>query len=89
MNYGDDPSQFADLRRPNKKSRGTVVLLHGGAWQAAYGVSELQPLAERLTTLGFFTWNVEYRRIGGGGGVPNTPPTTTRSSTRTRRRSRQ
>jgi len=48
------------------------VLLHGGAWEAAYGVTELQPLAERLTTLGFVTWNVEYRRVGNGGGVPNT-----------------
>ena len=72
MSYGDDPSQFAELRRPGKKPRGTVVLLHGGAWQAAYGVSELEHLAERLNTLGFFTWNVEYRRVGNGGGVPNT-----------------
>ena len=48
------------------------MLLHGGAWQAMYGVSELDPLAERLTALGFVTWNVEYRRIGEGGGVPNT-----------------
>ena len=70
--YGDDPSQFAELRRPGKKPKGTVVLLHGGAWQAAYGVSEVEHLAERLNTLGFFTWNVEYRRVGNGGGVPNT-----------------
>ena len=34
--------------------------------------TELDPLAERLTALGFITWNVEYRRIGEGGGVPNT-----------------
>ena len=72
VTYGDDPSQFADLRRPGRTPRGTVVLLHGGAWQPEYGVSELEPLAERLTALGFITWNVEYRRIGDGGGVPNT-----------------
>jgi acetyl esterase/lipase len=72
VTYGDDPSQYADLRRPDRLSKGTVVLLHGGAWQSAYGVTELQPLAERLTTLGFVTWNVEYRRVGSGGGVPNT-----------------
>jgi acetyl esterase/lipase len=70
--YGEHPSQFADLRRPDKDARGTVVLLHGGGWQSEYGVSELQPLAERLTALGYLTWNVEYRSIGSGGGVPNT-----------------
>ena len=52
--------------------KGTVVLLHGGDWQATYGVTELEPLADRLTALGFVTWNVEYRRVGDGGGVPNT-----------------
>jgi acetyl esterase/lipase len=72
ITYGDDPSQFADLRTPDKKSRGTVVLLHGGAWLPEYGVSELERLADRLTELGFVTWNVEYRRVGIGGGVPNT-----------------
>jgi len=72
VRYGDDPSQFAELRRPGKTPRGTVVLLHGGAWQAAYGASELEHLAERLNTLGYYTWNVEYRRIGSGGGVPST-----------------
>ncbi len=72
VTYGEDPSQFADLRQPGGKPKGTVVILHGGAWQAMYGVSELDPLAEKLTALGFITWNVEYRRIGEGGGVPNT-----------------
>ena len=72
MTYGEDPSQFAELRIPAEDSKGTVVLLHGGAWLPEYGVSELERLADRLTELGFVTWNVEYRRIGVGGGVPNT-----------------
>ncbi len=72
MTYGEDPSQFAELRMPAEDSKGTVVLLHGGAWLREYGVSELERLADRLTELGFVTWNVEYRRIGIGGGVPNT-----------------
>ena len=72
MTYGEDPSQFAELRMPAEDSKGTVVLLHGGAWLREYGVSELERLADRLTALGFVTWNVEYRRIGIGGGVPNT-----------------
>jgi len=72
VSYGEDPSQFAELRMPAEDPKGTVVLLHGGAWQPEYGVSELERLADRLTELGFLTWNVEYRRIGAGGGVPNT-----------------
>jgi acetyl esterase/lipase len=72
VTYGEDPSQFAELRTPAEDSKGTVVLLHGGAWLREYGVSELERLADRLTELGFVTWNVEYRRIGIGGGVPNT-----------------
>ncbi len=72
VNYGEDPSQFAQLRMPAGDSKGTVALLHGGAWLREYGVSELALLAARLTELGFVTWNVEYRRMGIGGGVPNT-----------------
>ena len=53
-------------------SRGTVVLVHGGYWQASYGADLMVPLAERWTSLGFATWNLEYRRVGTGGGVPST-----------------
>jgi acetyl esterase/lipase len=72
VTYGEDPSQFAELRMPTEDSKGTVVLLHGGAWLREYGVSELERFADRLTERGFVTWNVEYRRVGIGGGVPNT-----------------
>lgn len=72
VRYGEDPSQFADLRVPEGASLGTVVLLHGGSWLAEVDLTELDPLAERLTSLGFLTWNLEYRRVGGGGGVPAT-----------------
>jgi acetyl esterase/lipase len=72
VTYGDDPSQFADLRMPGGDSVGTVVLLHGGSWLSQYGVDELEPLAEALTSSGHATWNLEYRRVGNGGGVPAT-----------------
>jgi acetyl esterase/lipase len=72
VTYGEDPSQFADLRVPDGDARGTVVLLHGGSWVAEIGLTELDPLAERLTALGLVTWNLEYRRVGNGGGVPAT-----------------
>lgn len=72
VRYGDHPSQFADLRRPTGPSRGTVVLLHGGYWGSAYGLDLMEPLASRLSSMGFTTWNVEYRRVGDGGGFPET-----------------
>jgi acetyl esterase/lipase len=49
-----------------------VVLLHGGYWLPGYGLDLMVPLADRLTSLGHATWNVEYRRTGAGGGVPDT-----------------
>lgn len=72
VDYGADPSQLLDLRRPSGSARGTVVLLHGGYWQPAYGLDQLDGLAELLTGQGWVTANVEYRRTGAGGGVPET-----------------
>jgi len=49
------------------------VLLHGGYYQVRYGADYFVPLAEALTTAGFATWNVEYRRLGeDGAGYPGT-----------------
>ena len=76
--YGSDPSQYAELTRPGGKSRGVVVVLHGGFWKAAYDASLGRPLAADLVARGWTAYNVEYRRIGpgpvpgGGGGVPET-----------------
>lgn len=72
VSYGRDPSQVVDVRRPGAAARGTVVLLHGGYWLPEYGLDQLDPLAERLTSLGWVSANVEYRRTGAGGGVPAT-----------------
>lgn len=73
VRYGDDHEvQRADLRLPTGDSRGTVVLLHGGYWRPPYAADLMEPLAVRLTALGWATWNVEYRLTGAGGGFPNT-----------------
>jgi acetyl esterase/lipase len=72
VRYGRDDQQHADLRRPRGSSRGTVVLVHGGYWQAGYGSDLMVPLAHSFTALGYATWNVEYRRVGSGGGFPET-----------------
>ena len=78
FDYGDDPSQFAELTLPSGDPRGVVVVIHGGFWLAQYGVDLGRPLAESLAEQGWAAWNIEYRRIGapgepgGGGGVPQT-----------------
>lgn len=72
IGYGDDPSQWVDLRTPSGASRGLVVVLHGGFWKAQYGADYGDPLAEDLAGRGWTTANVEYRRVGDGGGFPET-----------------
>ncbi|MDR7252016.1 acetyl esterase/lipase [Nocardioides sp. BE266] len=72
ITYGDDPSQFVELYRPQGASRGVVVVIHGGFWKAAYDYTLGQPLAASLAERGWTAWNIEYRRVGNGGGTPET-----------------
>lgn len=71
--YGSDKSQFGELHRPATASHaGTVVIIHGGFWQAQYGLELGRPLAADLVARGYTCWNLEYRRVGDGGGWPTT-----------------
>jgi acetyl esterase/lipase len=70
--YGDDPSQFGELSLPSGAPKGTVVVIHGGFWKAAYDLSLGRPLARSLVAHGWAAWNIEYRRVGNGGGDPAT-----------------
>ena len=70
--YGDDPSQFGELSLPSGTPKGTVVVIHGGFWKAAYDLSLGRPLAASLVEHGWAAWNIEYRRVGNGGGDPQT-----------------
>ncbi len=72
VRYGSDPSQWADLHRPEGTPRGVVVVVHGGFWRAAYDATLGTPLADALAGEGWAAWNLEYRRVGNGGGVPAT-----------------
>jgi acetyl esterase/lipase len=72
IEYGDDPSQFVELTRPEGEPRGVVVVIHGGFWRAAYDLELGRPLAADLARRGWAALNVEYRRVGNGGGVPET-----------------
>lgn len=70
--YGDDPQQRFELSRPGGRSRGVVVVIHGGFWQAQYDLSLGRPLAASLARQGWTAANLEYRRLGNGGGWPAT-----------------
>ena len=72
ITYGDDPSQYVELYRPQGPSRGVVVVIHGGFWKSGYDLTLGQPLALSLADEGWTAWNIEYRRVGNGGGTPQT-----------------
>ncbi|WP_330458977.1 alpha/beta hydrolase [Streptomyces sp. NBC_00820] len=67
--YGDHPDQVIDFyapRTPDAPAASTplVVVLHGGAWRAAYDRRHITPFADYLARKGFAVANVEYRRGG-------------------------
>jgi acetyl esterase/lipase len=73
--YGDDPSQFAELRLPSGAGpHPVVVLVHGGCWKAEYAtLRDLAAMGDALKAEGIASWNVEYRRLGQpGSGWPGT-----------------
>ena len=74
--YGTDHAQWGELHRPDGRSRGVVVVVHGGFWRARYDATLGTPLAVDLAARGLTAWNLEYRRVGegagGGGGWPAT-----------------
>jgi acetyl esterase/lipase len=73
VSYGDPETQYVELRQPAAaRSRGVVVVIHGGFWKAEYGADLGRPLAVDLAERGWTTLNIEYRRVGNGGGVPET-----------------
>jgi acetyl esterase/lipase len=73
--YGEDSSQYGELRVPTGRGpHPVVVLIHGGCFKAAYATArDLGPMGDALKADGIATWNVEYRRLGQpGGGWPGT-----------------
>ena len=73
--YGEDSSQYGELRVPTGSGpHPVVVLIHGGCFKAAYATArDLAPMGDALKDGGIATWNVEYRRLGQpGSGWPGT-----------------
>lgn len=67
VHYGPHDDNVGDLRRGGGD---LVVLVHGGLWRHRFERDTVESLAVDLTSRGFDTWNIEYRRLGGGGGWP-------------------
>jgi len=72
IEYGDHPAQHVEHWPPSGRSKGVVVVIHGGFWKAAYELDLGRPLAASLAENGWTAWNIEYRRVGDGGGLPET-----------------
>lgn len=73
ISYGaGSPDQHCLLRLPKGPVRGTAVLVHGGGWTQDSRADQLDPMSMALAAIGYATWNVEYRRVGGSGGWPMT-----------------
>jgi acetyl esterase/lipase len=71
--YGGHESQFADLYLPmGEPPFAVVVFIHGGCWQAEYGLEPVGGLCRHLTQNNLAAYNIEYRRIGNDGGYPHT-----------------
>lgn len=72
--YGPDPAQVYDVRLPSGTARGaTVVVVHGGFWQAEFDRAHAASEAQAFADDGFHVAVLEYRRVGmPGGGWPGT-----------------
>lgn len=73
IRYGPHRENVGDLRVPPAEAAGLVVLAHGGLWREEFERDTTETLAVDLTTRGYATWNIEYRRDGVGGGWPGSP----------------
>jgi len=71
LNYGPDANQFMDMRTPAGKAKPhpLVINIHGGFWRAKYNLEHAGHLCAALTSKGFATANLEYRRVGNEGGA--------------------
>lgn len=70
--YGDHPDQLIDFYLPRVETvpggpAPLVVVVHGGAWRAAYDRRHISPFADFLARRGFAVASVEYRR---GSAIP-------------------
>jgi 3-dehydroquinate dehydratase-2 len=70
--YGENPDQKMDVRRPTSPGfpAPLAVVVHGGLWRREWTSDTTEAWAVELTSRGWVTANIEYRRLGTGGGWP-------------------
>lgn len=67
--YGTHPDQIGDIREGNER-KPLVVLVHGGLWLRSWERDSTESIAVALSSNGFSTLNIEYRRLGPGPAWP-------------------
>lgn len=69
-----DDQSFGDLYLPDSANPAlpVVVLIHGGGWKDAMGLTYMENQARDLASFDVAVWNIEYRRVDSGGGWPAT-----------------
>lgn len=74
IRYGEDASQFVELRLPDGPGPfPVVVLVHGGCFRDFASASSIAPMADALKREGIASWSIEFRRLGQpGAGWPGT-----------------
>lgn len=72
--YGDDSSEYGELRVPATAGpHPLVILIHGGCWREFSSAPSIAPIADALKDDDIATWSIEYRRLHQpGGGYPGT-----------------
>ncbi|MDO9396834.1 MAG: alpha/beta fold hydrolase, partial [Herbiconiux sp.] len=66
LRYGPHDDQWIEVARPAGRSRGTVVLLHGGYWRAPFTAELMRPLVAPFLDRGWTAATIEYRRGSAG-----------------------
>lgn len=72
--YGGDANHFVEFRYPATYTvAGLAIMIHGGFWRARFDLTYAGHPCAALTSAGWITANIEYRRVGQeGGGWPGT-----------------
>ncbi|SMF00069.1 Acetyl esterase/lipase [Alteromonadaceae bacterium Bs31] len=70
--WGEEALQWGELYLPASAQEPwpTLVMIHGGCWQASYTLSLQAALSKALAERGYAVWNIEYRSLGSGGKWP-------------------
>jgi acetyl esterase/lipase len=72
--YGTKPMHVIKVRIPKETGPyPTLLVIHGGAWKAAYNFKQMEHICAEFSKFGIATCNIEFSRVGhANGGWPGT-----------------